>query len=172
MEFQLIQGSSLYNPSCGYSEETWENDTLDPSDVELDEIVLIRNGKRIEIGGKARVYDMKAAFEKYGIEFATYAVNILLSYTFFMREVEPPQSRHRKPVVGFEKHFKTLLAAGVSCPVDQIDLRKIKFFSGYFAVLKTRWTRRSMHAPYSTENVFPWVAMFPLELIYLISCAF
>ena len=137
MEFQLIQGASRYNPSFGYDDDAYEEHFIDPSDVELDEIILIRKGERIEIGGRARIHDMKAAFKKYGIVFASYAANVLTSYAFFIKEVDPPESRHRKSVEGFDRHFKTLLAGKVSAPVRLEDLRKIKFYSGYFSVLKS-----------------------------------
>lgn len=40
MEFQLIQGSSRYNPYIGYDEDFYDGALIDPSEVELDEIIL------------------------------------------------------------------------------------------------------------------------------------
>lgn len=141
MEFQLLQGASRYNPCFGYDDDDFESDTfVDPSDVELDEIILIRNGKEIEIGGRARIKDMAASFEKYGVEFAMYATRILSDYAFFLDEVGPPCCHHKKLVEGFEKHFETLLKGGVAAPIKVCDLRKARFYSGYFSVLKSNST--------------------------------
>ena len=135
MDFQLLQGGSRYGLGGHYCDETSGNEA-DPESMPLDEIVLVRGNVRIPIGGLARIKDMLALMQAHTIVFAVYALLILSDYKFFLMECKPLNCRRARLVAGFEDHFETLDRGAVATRIGSRDLRKIKSYSGYFAVLK------------------------------------
>ena len=138
MDFRLIQGSSAYSAGTNYCTEPDLASDVDPKALDLDEIILVRDGKEIKIGGRANVAAMGKAFGTAGIAFAVYAVQLLVSIEFFLREVCPVSSPPpRKGVEGYSAHFLTLQRGGVVAPLTRETQRKARSYSGYFAVVKS-----------------------------------